>query len=234
MRNVFSSIKFSKKSHSYTLRGKRLKSVTTFVGSLKKPFDRDYWSKYKANQRGVSQQTILDEWNAKSKASLQKGNRVHNYIENALKGKIELETPKDELPEILCFNRFWTKARNTFNVVETELTVGDYELGLGGTVDALLYNKHTKEHLIWDWKTGGKFKITNDYGNKLLPPFSDLDDCEHITYSMQTSLYRLVIERNTDIKINDCFILYLSESDNFRIYNAIDFRDRLLAFLLKG
>lgn len=234
----FANIQFNKASHGYTLNGRRLTSVTKIISQLKPPFDADYWSQKKADERGVTKEVILQEWDAKRQASIERGDRVHDYIQKVLLGL--MTTPVDpflalntDLPEMRAFDTFWGHLAAKIKVRNTEFVIGDEELGLAGTTDALFYSLVTEYHHVWDWKTGEKFKIGNRFGS-LLPPFDDLDDCEWIIYSLQTSLYRLIIERNTHIVTGDSYILHLDPQGTFTVHQALDLRERLLGWLKQG
>ena len=55
----FNNIKFHDKEHIYYLDKVRTKSVTSIIGEYKHPFDKDYWSQKKADERGISKEEIL-------------------------------------------------------------------------------------------------------------------------------------------------------------------------------
>lgn len=232
----FSSIKFNKKHHTYTLNGRRLPSVTTLINQLKPPFDRDYWSQKKADERGVPVQTILDEWDAKRQAGQDRGNRIHQYIQRVLLGMAPVDDPflslNDRLPEMDGFDAFWSQIFDETTLHRTEWIIGESELNVAGTADALLFSHQTNRYHPWDWKTGDKFRTDNPF-QKLLPPFDDLDDCELVTYSLQISIYRLILRRNTVLDLGDSYILHLSEAypTGYHVYKAIDFCDRAQAWL---
>ena len=57
----FNNIKFHDKEHIYYLDKVRTKSVTSIIGEYKHPFDKDYWSQKKADERGISKEEILKE-----------------------------------------------------------------------------------------------------------------------------------------------------------------------------
>ena len=57
----FNNIKFHDKEHIYYLDGVKTKSVTSVIGKYKHPFDKDFWSKKKADERGITKDEILKE-----------------------------------------------------------------------------------------------------------------------------------------------------------------------------
>jgi hypothetical protein len=233
MKTVFSSIVFDQKHHTYTLDGKRLASVTGLVSKLKNPFDSAYWAQRKADERGVAVQVILDEWDAKGKASIERGHKVHEYIAKVLLGQDQADpflALNGKLPEMQAFDGLWKQIGGLTRPVEVEWVVGDGELGVAGTVDTLFYSDMTGQHHVWDWKTGDKFKANNPF-QRLLPPFDDLDECEVNTYSVQTSLYRLIVERNLGLAVGESYIVHLAGNGEYHLHKALDLRERVEKWL---
>lgn len=233
---AFAAIEFDPQWHTYKLNGQRLQSVTKTIGQLKKPFDKEYWANKKAAERGVEPQVILAEWEAKGKASIERGNRVHEHIETVLLGQPVADDPflmmNDRLPELDAFDKFWEKARVTMAAAAVEWVVGDAALGLAGTCDTMFMSYKTNQLHIFDWKTGSKFETVNKFG-RLAAPFDDLEECQLTIYSLQVSLYRLMIERNTGLALGDSYIVYLS-GNQYTIHKALDLRERLEAWLTDG
>lgn len=237
-RTDFSKIKFNKEYHTYTLDGKQLPSVTKLIGQLKLPFDRHGIAARSAAKEGVSVETILARWDAEAEVGRWRGNQVHDYIEQVLRGvALPADNPflalNQKLPEIDAFNNCWKLIRPLVHVEEIEWVVGDRDLAVAGTCDTVLYNQTTGFYHIWDWKTGKRFNLGNQFEN-LLEPFADLENCELCVYSLQTSLYRLIIERNTDLNLGDSYIVHLSREGKYQIHKAEDLRARLAAWLTGG
>lgn len=232
--NPFFYVFFYRQTHTYVAHGRRLESVTRLINDLKEPFDRDYWAAKKAEERGVSPQVIIDEWETKAQTSRDLGTRVHEHIEKVLKGTLTADdlflSLNDTPPQIVAFDAFWNRASKMAKPVRPEWIIGDSSLGVGGTCDALLFNKETEKYHLWDWKTNSNFKTNNPF-QTLKPPFDDLPDCELSVYSLQLSLYKLIIERNTDLEMGDSYILHLNDRAQFRIHVAEDYRERLEAWL---
>lgn len=231
MKTNFSQIQFNPASHTYTLAGQRLTSATSYIKRFQQPFDRDYWSQRKADERGITADEILAEWDQKAIASREKGTRFHNHVEAVLTGQIDLDDPflqlNDTLPEIEAFNQLWQSLKAMVNVVKCEWVVGDLAYGIAGTVDALFFNPESETYSIFDWKTGKS--MDSGYGY-LLDPFDSLPATNLNKYSLQTSLYRLIIERNTDYRIDGCYIAHFSEAGG-QIHKALDLRGDLAAIL---
>ena len=49
------------------------------------------------------------------------------------------------------------------------------------------------------------------------------------TYSLQLSFYRLILERNTDLKLGESYIVWFNENNNeYKVMTCYDFRDEIL------
>jgi ATP-dependent exoDNAse (exonuclease V) beta subunit len=95
-------------------------------------------------------------------------------------------------------------------------------------LDCLFWNKKSQWLEIWDYKTNKEIKTSNNYGNKMLHPISHLDECEMNTYSLQLGLYKHIIEKNTNLKIGNCYLIWINENiDNYKVYKCKDLHAEL-------
>lgn len=236
MSTDFSKIQFNADKHSYFYDGKELTGVTKYLKRFQKPFDQWANAQRVAQRESRTVSSVLAEWEAKGEKSRVLGTAVHQHIQDILKGNHNGQTSFDNFldlntkaPEINAFDALWGQLQPKVSYCRehVEFVVGDAELGIAGTVDTMLFSPETGLYHIWDWKTG-KFDLTNQWGT-LLPPFDYLDDAKFNLYSLQTSLYRLIIERNTGLKLGDSYLVHLSDpSTGYKIHRAVDLRERLL------
>ena len=109
--------------------------------------------------------------------------------------------------------------------------VGDSELGLCGMVDQLFWNEKSGELEIWDWKTNKEIKEKNKW-QQFKSPLSHLDVCELNTYSLQLSLYKHIIEKNTNLKLCSSYIVWLNENnDTYKVFKCNDFEKEVKSIL---
>lgn len=233
----FTQIKFNPKYHTYTYQGQRLTSVTRRVSDLSTPFDRDAKAAAYAAKNGLAVEDVLTAWDAKGKTSRERGSLVHKHIQDILTGQYDPDDPflamNELLPEMKAFNTLWTKSlANTINVYQVEWVIGDADLGIAGTVDTVLYNPQTETYHIWDWKTGDHDKFESNYGEFFLSPLDEIPQHNYHKYSFQVSLYRLILERNTDLRLGDSYLVLLGGDGVFRISKAVDFREVLEGVLI--
>lgn len=231
----FEDISFNQKYHTYTCNGHKLTSVTKLAYSLKPAFDREGVAAKKARETGQSVAEILAEWDTNRNAALARGTLVHEWIAGYLLDQLPPASDpflalNERLPEMDGFETLWGQLSLKAALQHAEWVVGDEELGIAGTVDALLLSNDGDRSNLWDWKTGKEFKTENRFQN-LLPPFDDLPDSDLSAYSLQLSLYRLIIERNTSLEIGDCYIAHLDPVGGYRIHKALDLRERVERWL---
>jgi len=222
--------KFDPKWHKYTYDGKPLESVTKFIQRFHKEFDSDYWSKKKAEQAGVEQEEILAEWKKLNERANFIGHSTHEWIENYFNGVYQkLPNDLDVVDRINKFNTIFAKHLFKLEPIKFEQRVFSKEWGLAGTFDALFH--HNDNLFILDWKSNKSFTTDNTYGEKLLEPFEDLDKCHLNEYSLQVSLYKLILQKiGLDVKM--CYLLHIGPDSDAKIYKALDLSDKLEKYLL--
>tara|TARA_R110002051_G_scaffold296776_2_gene362971 strand:- start:4436 stop:5203 length:768 start_codon:yes stop_codon:yes gene_type:complete len=246
----FNNIKFHDQDHVYYMKGVKTKSVTSIIGQYKHPFDKEYWSKKKADERGITKEEILKEWKYKADFSCERGSAFHEFAENYLTNKV-FPFPEYKITNILgskenmleckegvfkiidMFKKFYDDSNRKLIPVRAEVVVGDEEWGVTGMIDQLFFNEKSKQLEIWDWKTNKDIKKANKW-QQFKKPLSHLDVCELNTYSLQLSFYRLIVERNTDLVLGDSYIVWLNEkNDTYKVMKCYDFRDEILKIMEK-
>ena len=210
--SVFNHIKYYDDKHKYFIGNKELISTTTFIGKFKKPFNKDFWATKKAIERGVSKEQILLEWDDIKDTACARGSDLHSYSDNFMHNRVFPTDVSDAL--ISQFKDFYKKFIQNNIVVRTEFVLGDEELGIAGMIDLFCYNNKTNKFYIADYKTNKKFEFDSKYNNYYLDPISHLDECEFNTYSLQTSIYRYIIEKNIGIELGDSVVVWFNEKNS--------------------
>jgi len=200
-------IGFIEESHQYIHieTGEILTSVTTVIGKYKQPFDSDYWSKKKADERGVNQQVILDEWETKKNRACDMGTYIHNGLEDAFNGNLhELDSKLYAKSSIA--NQFTREVILTKKIepILIEPILYDVDLGIAGQMD--LFGKTSKGNFVFDYKTNEELKMKNFYSN-MNRPFEKMDDCNWNHYQIQLNTYRELLEK-TGQKVDGMYVIY--------------------------
>lgn len=245
----FKLINFIPEIHTYEIGGKVAKSVTSIIKEYLKPFERDYWANIKAKQLGVDVNEILEKWQFNAKFSQIKGTLVHEFIEYKLTNRefiypqelIECEFGFDPIQEpfhqiINVVNKYLSDIQDKLVPVASELIIGDIDYLVCGTVDQVFYNKKSNNLEIWDWKTNKEIKLESRYFH--LQPLSHIPDTELDHYSLQLSLYKLILEKNTGITLGNSYITWFNENlPKYQIFTAKDYYKEaqiLLNNIVKG
>lgn len=227
----FNNIVFSEKEHRYTINGKDAISVTTLLNNYKEKFDSDLIAGKYAKKHGLKKEDVLSLWSKENKKSTDKGSYLHKFAENIWNKKItDLGTTAwfdDGTNDIeVCKNHiesFYNDAKKNLALVSAELVVGDENVGVCGMIDKLFYNIKTGNYQIWDYKTN-KDIHSDKYAKKLKYPLDSIYDSKINLYSLQLSMYKWIIQRNTNIFIGDCYLVWINENnDSYKIIKTIDY-----------
>lgn len=182
---------------------------------------------------------VKEEWRLQGLMGTERGTYIHNYLEN-------LEKRITDTPSIPDFSflpthrqvKFYQSVlkgkelaerfvkENTFLIpVAMEYVIGDLDLGIAGRFDRLYYNENSGELEIWDFKTDKKISYSNKY--EKFKCF-DIDNCEFNKYSLQTSLYKYIIEKNTGLELGDSYIVHFDvNNDGYDIIKTENFIEKL-------
>lgn len=220
---------FNEKYHKYTYDGRQLTSVTNFLKRFKEEFESDKWSKIKADEAGVPQESILEEWKQKNERANVIGTATHLWIENFF-NQVYSEIPNDPdiIDRINKFHKIYYDKLVQLTPVKFEQRVFSTKWDLAGTFDALFTYKD--KLVIVDWKTNKKFDVSSKWNKKLLEPFQTEDECKLTEYSIQISLYALMLEEvGLDVKMG--YILYIGPEEDPVLHRFIDYRDILRDYL---
>lgn len=208
---------------------------------------------YKMYNLSYSIEDINILWKAKNILGTGRGDYVHNYLEQLDKRDYTTRHYSKDCNNEVCnliqyghlnhrliknYNDLNTTIEESFNIVRRlakqfkeecnflipiacEYIIGDIKLGLCGTFDRLYYNESSGEYEIWDFKTDKEIKFSNKYDKFKL---FDLDACGFEKYSLQTSLYKLIIQENTPIQLGESYIVHFDwQTNKYEIIKANDY-----------
>ncbi len=242
--NVFldKNFVFDESAHSYNYldsSGKSIQkftSVTQFINTFKPKFDSTFWAKKKAKARGVSPEVILNEWKQISDTALDLGSALHKWIEDYYNG-INPAMPTDDIlrGRVEAFLELHSSKLYKFRPVHQEFRLFSRKWNIAGTTDAILHLD--PNYYVGDWKTNKKFTTDQDNSGryqKLLYPFNDYWNNSLNVYSIQLSLYRLIMEEEAGFTTNGAFLVWIGPHEKPQLHKTVDFRDRLYEYLKKN
>lgn len=226
------NFKFEPKWHKYTYNGVKYISVTQILKNFHKPFEKEYWSKKKAEEAGIEQEVLLKEWQDKTDYANLVGTFTHDWIENYFNKKWKcLPDNIDIIDRINKFNKIFATSLYKLEPLLFEVRVFSKKYPIAGTIDSIfLYQGNL---FIIDWKTNGDFK-DDDHPKgkfeKLLYPFEDFYKNHLNEYSIQVSLYSLILEE-WGIDIKGAYIVHFGPTEDAKIYKSLDMRTKLREYL---
>lgn len=207
------NIVFYEKYHSYVVNGRKMKnSVTGYISSFFDKFDAtiiseklEKTSKVGSEYYGMKAEDILRKWEIERDA----GTRMHKKIESYL-NDIPFDLKHDDFGK---FNEFVPLLKEWKLVpYRTEWCIYDEELSIGGTIDFIAKNNETGNYWIFDWKRS-KSISWNAYGKKMGKSVcSDIEDCNGNMYKLQINMYKYILEKNYNLKIEKMYIVNLHPS----------------------
>ncbi len=223
--------KFVADTHVYTYGTDVYTSVTTFLQRFHKPFKMDYWAEIKAAERGITKDEILNEWKETNLKSTIIGSALHEHIEYYFKGiYTPLTNNMDLIRRINKFNIIFAQKLYKLTPVVFEQKIFSKRLRIAGTIDSIFI--YEGKIYIIDWKSNKSLK-TDDHPKgkyeKLLKPFNKFYKNELNEYSIQLSLYALILSE-IGIKVDDMFLVHIPDEGDAKIYKTVDMRDILNSY----
>ena len=153
---------------------------------------------YRVAQRdGRTKDDVIAEWDDKRITSQVKGTELHKCAELMFQSKGYKPDPIVTNKLYKMLRQFHTDYKDKLALVRAELVVGDDTYGVCGMLDKLFYNVEEDELQIWDYKTNKEINMSSKYKSKMINGLNHLEECEYNTYSLQLSIYKKIIEKNT-------------------------------------
>lgn len=228
----FKGIEFHEEEHFYTLDDYRFGiSATSLIETYAQQFDSDSISQMVANKRGISQQEVLEEWKKENEFSCIKGSCIHLKAQslwmgtdyeidyNTIDNNIDKERLKKEY-DIMSKQaiNFYNDYKDMYDMIQDEFIVWSKEFDIAGSIDGIMYNKYTQQCCILDFKSNKDLQFESKYHKKMKVPLHKLDDVNGQHYYIQLSIYKYLIEKYTNIKVDELFIVYFNiNANNYEI-----------------
>jgi hypothetical protein len=222
-------LEFDEPSHTYHYYGEPMESVTKFVGSFKKEFDANYWSDFIANRRGISQDEVLSEWDAKRDSACDTGDLVHaeaEHVANQVAQTGEFTWPfwdGTAAGKMEALYRWWADHMEMAQgEIWPELKVVQPDVRLAGTVDLVASNLDGVPSIA-DYKQNESIDLMGKYNN-MLPPFTrgklKLPDLNFWTYALQLNVYRRIMVDRYDYYAERLVLVHLMPTGAYHEYEV--------------
>lgn len=224
--------KFDPAAHRYTYLGEQFTSVTRFIQQFHKPFEQDFWSQKKAEEAGVPQEWILNEWKKLNDYANEVGTDTHQWIEDYFNEKWNpLPSNLDVINRINKFNVIYAKHLHKLEPLKFEVRVFSKKWKIAGMIDSLFI--YRGKIFILDWKTNKNFTTddTLKYKEKLLAPFEEHFKSHLSEYSIQLSFYALILEE-WGFDVGGAYLVHIGPGEEpAEMYKVIDMRHKLKRYL---
>ena len=250
----FEDLEFFEEGHRYLLHGQSLPSVSG-VGHrfIREPFDEAKQAARYALKNGKTAEYWIREWKLNSFRATTLGTKTHEFGESL--GYLRTGHPELIHPHILpqynkeydylapihpkeeAVIKFFAEMPETMHLVlnETKVYSGknpdaskNLKEQICGTFDMLYYDEDKGGFVILDYKTNGT--LYSDYnqrfGKTLLPPFDGMIEESLSLYTIQLSLYALMLE-DIGLKVVDRRIVWLTSEGNYKVISVPDVSEKL-------
>lgn len=241
LNKAFGDFKFYEENHTYTYKGKPISiGATGLIEQYTQDFDSQAVAERVAERDNKSVQEVLDEWKQKNKYACDKGHLGHLYAqslwnkENVL-DEIEkftngLETPLDKILDQA--DNFYNDYKDRLEHLADEFVIGSEEYDIASAIDHLFINKLTGGLVLVDYKTNSDIHKNEKYAKNMKVPLSHLKDSTLNHYAIQLSIYKYLVEKYTNLKIEEMFIVWFSENiENYEIIEIPYLKDEVIKIL---
>lgn len=205
-------LQFDEESHTYVVDGISYGSVTSWTKQHFGTFDADeVIGKMMASSRwpqskyhGMEPDAIKASWKDLGDQESSKGTKLHADIENFYNGQ-EIHNDSVEWGYFQAF----LKDHTHLTPYRSEWRVWDEDLRIAGTIDMVFLDPKTGNACIYDWKRSKEIKTQNRFQKALTPELSHMDDCNYSHYTLQLNLYKILLERNYGLKVQEMYLICL-------------------------
>ena len=234
LNKAFKDFVFFEEDHHYEYKGKRVGiSVTRLIKEYCNEFDSQTIAEIVAERDNKSVQEVLDEWKHKNEVACEKGHLGHLYEQSLWNKENVLEDIKQASMDVKALlkpileqaNKFYDDYKNRIEHLADEFIIGSDEYNVASAIDHLFINKLTGGLVLVDYKTNSDiykdqkyYKNSHKKPQKMKVPLQNIEDFTINHYHIQLSIYKYLVEKYTNLKIEEMFIVWFSENiDNYQI-----------------
>ena len=241
LNKAFGDFKFYEENHTYTYKDKPISiGATGLIEQYTQDFDVETVAERVAEKQGISVQEVLDEWEYKNKFACTKGSTCHEYAQSLWSGEKWQALVFDKSEEYLkAVGRirmqaltFYYDYKDRLEHLYDEYVIGSEEYNIASAIDHLFINKLTGGLVLVDYKTNSDIHKNEKYAKQMKVPLSHLKDFTLNHYYIQLSIYKYLVEKYTNLKIEEMFIVWFSENnDNYEIIEIPYLKDEVIKIL---
>jgi len=193
------TITFTPRDHSYVdNQGQKYISGTQFLKKFTPGFDAVAVSEKCAKSKnpkykGRSPEEIRQEWKTEGDRGRNEGENFHAYVEARLLKQAPPKPISARCEKLFIQgDKAIQKLLGRFGFLGCEVIVFSPSLKIAGMIDLLMFDARANEVIVLDWKQNKEIDTENNYQN-LLAPINHLQSTAINQYSLQLSLYELIL-----------------------------------------
>lgn len=227
LNKAFKDFVFFEDGHYYEYKGQRVGiSVTRLIEQYCNEFNAEEVAGRVAEKENKSVQEVLDEWEYKNKFACEKGSTCHEYAQSIWSGEKWKQDYFDRSDDYIqavekikkqAFN-FYDDFHNALEHLADEFVIGSDEFDIASAIDHIFINKLTGGLVLVDYKTNSDIHKNERYAKNMKVPLNHLKDFTLNHYFIQLSIYKYLVEKYTNLKFSEMFIVWFSENnENYEI-----------------
>lgn len=234
LNKAFGDFKFYEDGHYYTYKDKPISiGATGLIEQYCNEFDAETIAEKVAERDGKPVQEVLDEWKQKNEWACKKGSMCHQFAQRLWTTKFMIDfggsigkgctfenrQQYDDVGKIAdqavnFHNDYIDRLEHLWD----EYVIGSEEYNIASAIDHLFINKLTGGLVLVDYKTNSDIHKNEKYAKNMKVPLTHLKDFTLNHYYIQLSIYKYLVEKYTNLKIEEMFIVWFSENiDNYEI-----------------
>ena len=241
LNKAFGDFKFFEDGHYYKYKDKDVGiSVTRFIEEYANEFDSEAVAEKVAIRDNKTIKEVLDEWEYKNAFSCEKGSTCHEFAQSLWSGKEYNELLFDcSLEYLKAVNKIQVQAKQFYKDYKERLEhladeyiIGSEEYDIASAIDHLFINKLTGKLVLVDYKTNSDIHKNEKYAKDMKPPLNHLKDFTLNHYFIQLSIYKYLVEKYTNLTVDEWFIVYMSENiENYEIIEVPYLKNEVIKIL---
>ena len=237
LNKAFGDFKFFDSDHHYEYKGKRVGiSVTRLIEDYCNEFDSQAVAERVATRDNKTVQEVLNGWEYKNKFACEKGSTCHEYAQSLWSGndfnRGNFDGSKEYLKAVDTIesqaDRFYNDYQDRLEHLADEYVIGSEEYNVASAIDHIFINKLTGGLVLVDYKTNSDIHKSEKYAKNMKVPLTHLKDFTLNHYYIQLSIYKYLVEKYTNLKFEEMFIVYFSENiENYEIIEIPYLKDEV-------
>ena len=227
LNKAFKDFYFYSSDHHYEYDNKKIGiSVTKFIENYTNEFDMDGMAEKVAIKENRTIEDVLSEWKYKNQFACIKGSTCHEYAQCLWSGEEynldRFDKSRKYYDAVETIQRqaenFYKDYKDKLEHLADEFVVGSLEYDIASAIDHLFINKLTGGLVLVDYKTNSDIYKNDKFAKKMKIPLCHLKDTTLNHYAIQLSIYKYLVEKYTNLKFEDMFIVWFSENiENYKI-----------------